>query len=92
MNYEVGDKVYYKNTIFLMEAEIIEIDPDDDLHKYHIEYKTVEGKEHRIWVTEKHLDGFVEGSEKYLMQELNKLMDMYNLNEIERVIRYLKED
>ncbi|CEP50294.1 Uncharacterised protein [[Clostridium] sordellii] len=85
--YEVGDKVEYKNCIFIMKAEILEIfkNPEDD-YKYYIAYEDYEGEEHECLVREVDLVGFSKGTKKHLKQELNKLIKEYSREEILEIL------
>lgn len=86
MKYEVGDQVQYKNIIFLMNAEILEIDNQDE-YNYHIVYTDYEGEDNDVWVNEKDIVGFTNGSHKYMTNELNKLSETYLVDDM---ISYLK--
>lgn len=86
MKYEVGDKVQYKNIIFLMNAEILEID-DSEEYNYHIVYTDYEGKDHDVWVNEKDIVGFTEGTRKHMISELKRLSEIYLADDM---IGYLK--
>ena len=81
MNYEIGDKVDYRNLIFIMKAEIIGIDEGSD-YKYYIEYEDYEDEKHDVWVREEDLAGFSKGSKKHLSQELNNLLETYSKEDI----------
>lgn len=87
MRYEVGDKVEFKLSIIRMKAEILEIfkNPEDD-YKYYIEYTDFEGEKHECLVREKDLVGFSEGTNKYLEQEINKLLKIYTKDDIRKAL------
>lgn len=85
MKYEIGDKVEYKNVIFIMKAKILEIDKDSE-YKYHIEYEDYEGQIFDVWVKEEDLVGFSKRSKKHLKQELYKLLKSYSKEEILEVL------
>lgn len=85
MRYEVGDKVNFKNLIFVMKAEILEIDNDID-YNYHIEYENYEGEKNKVWVNEEDLVGFQKGTKKYLEQEIDKIFKTYTKEELIEMI------
>ncbi|WP_195251841.1 hypothetical protein [Romboutsia sp. 1001713B170207_170306_H8] len=85
MRYEVGDKVNFKNLIFVMKAEILEIDNGID-YNYHIEYENYEGEKNKVWVNEEDLVGFQKGTKKYLEQEIDKIFKTYTKEELIEMI------
>lgn len=90
LTYEVGDKVQFKNLIFIMDAEILEVYSDGEYENfdYYIRYEDYEGNKEDVMVREKDLVGFTKGTEKYLKQELNKLIKDYSK---EHILNVLKE-
>lgn len=86
MKYEVGDQVQYKNIIFLMDAEILEID-DAEEYNYHIVYTDYESEDHKVWVNEKDIVGFTNGTRKHMISELERLSEIYLVDDM---ISYLK--
>ncbi len=70
-----------------MKAEILEIFKNlDDDYKYYIEYTYFEGEKHECLVRETDLVGFSEGTNKYLEQEINKLLKIYTKDDIRKAL------
>lgn len=90
LTYEVGDKVQFKNLIFIMDAEILEVYSNGEYEDfdYYIRYEDYEGYKEDVMVREKDLVGFTKGTEKYLKQELDKLIKDYSK---EHILNVLKE-
>lgn len=90
MKYKVGDKIVFKNIIFLFDAEILEVyedmesDLDDEFQEfdYCIKYKNHKGKLEELLIKEKDIIGYAKGTEGYLKEELNKLLDLYSKEDI----------
>lgn len=89
MNYQVGDKVQYKNLIFLMNAEILEIDGGDK-YNYHIKYTDYEDNIHDVWVNKKDIVGFTKGTCEYLRCQLESLLETYSMEEVEVILKNIK--
>lgn len=89
MNYKIGDKVQYRNLIFLMDAEILEID-DEDEYNYHIEYTDYEDNIHDVWVNKKDIVGFTKGTYGYLRCKLEDLLETYSMEEVEVILKNIK--
>lgn len=89
MKYEVGDKVQFKNVLFIMDAEILEVYTNKEFGEfdYYIRYTDYNGGTEDVLVRECDLVGFTEGTKKYLKQELDRLMTMYSKQEI---VDYIK--
>lgn len=89
MKYEVGDKVQFKNIIFIMDAEILEIYNNGEYEEfdYYIRYEDYEGNKEDVLVREKDLVGFTKGTEKHLKQEIHKLLQVYSKEEILKIIK-----
>lgn len=94
MTYEVGDKVQFKNTIFIMDAEILEVYNSDEYEDfdYYIKFWDYEDNEEEVLVREKDLVGFTIGSKKHLKQELDKLLKTYSEEEILKALGGSDED
>lgn len=84
MKYEVGDKVQFKNLIFVLDAEILEVYNNNEYEDfdYYIKFWDYEGNDQDVLVKEKDLIGFTKGTKKHLKQELDKLISMYSKKEI----------
>lgn len=89
MKYKVGDKVYFKNSIFEMKAEILEVyEKDEDFRfDYYIRYTDYKGYQDEVLVRESDITGFVEGTKEYLKQEIDKLLDMYTKEDILNLVK-----
>lgn len=89
MKYEVGDKVKFKNLIFVMDAEILEVynNGEYDDFDYYIKFWDYEGNDTDVLAKEKDLMGFTKGTTKHLKQELYKLLETYSKEEILEIIK-----
>lgn len=88
MKYKVGDKVVFKNTIFLFNAEILEVYENNEFEDfdYYIRYKDYEGNTEDILVREKDIVGYAKGTKEYLKEEISKLIKIYSKEEILEII------
>lgn len=88
MKYKVGDKVVFKNTIFLFDAEILEVYENNEFEDfdYYIRYKDYEGNAEDILVREKDIVGYAKGTKGYLKEEISKLIKIYSKEEILEII------
>ena len=88
MKYKVGDKVVFKNVIFLIDAEIVEAyenaDLDDEFQEfdYYITYKNYEGIVENLLVRECDIVGYAKGTKGHLKEEINKLLEVYSKDDI----------
>lgn len=82
--YKVGDKVKFKNVIFIMDAEILEVYDNEeyDDYDYYIRYTDYESDKNEVLVKEKDIVGYKEGTIEYLQDELEKLLKLYTKDEI----------
>ena len=94
MKYKVGDKVVFKNVIFIFDAEILEVYKNDEFEEdefekfdYYIKYKNYEEKFEEILVKEKDIIGYQKGTEGYLKEKINKLLQTYSKEEILKVLK-----
>ena len=79
MKYKVGDKVVFKNVIFIFDAEILEVYKNDEFEEdefekfdYYIKYENYEEKFEEILVKENDRIGYQKGTEGYLKEKINK--------------------
>lgn len=94
MKYKVGDKVVFKNVIFVFNAEILEVYKNDEFEEdefekfdYYIKYENYEEKFEEILVKEKDIIGYQKGTEGYLIEKINKLLQTYSKEEILKVLK-----
>lgn len=68
MKYEVGDKVKFKNLIFVMDAEILEVynNGEYDEFDYYIKFWDYEGNDTDVLAKEKRFDGIYKRNYKTL--------------------------
>lgn len=89
MKYKVGDKVVFKNVIFIFNAEILEVYENDEFEEfdYYIKYENYEEKFEEVLVKEKDIIGYQKGTEGYLIEKINKLLQTYSKEEILKVLK-----
>lgn len=89
MKYKVGDKVVFKNVIFIFDAEILEVYENDEFEEfdYYIKYENYEEKFEEVLVKEKDIIGYQKGTEGYLIEKINKLLQTYSKEEILKVLK-----
>lgn len=89
MKYKVGDKVVFKNVIFVFNAEILEVYENNEYGEfdYYIKYENYEEKFEEILVKEKDIIGYQKGTEGYLKEKINKLLQTYSKEEILKVLK-----
>lgn len=71
IKYELGDLVYINESIYLY--KIIEIKNSRLL----LEFKKLNGKTDVVWVNEDDIEGFVEGTIKYLDYKMQEMIKIY---------------
>lgn len=91
LKYEVGDKVVFRNIIFLFDAEILEVYNDNEFEEfdYYIRFEDYEGNKEEVLVREKDIIEYAKGTKKHLLQELSKLKIVYTKEEIEDCVKEL---
>lgn len=84
MKYKVGDRVVFKNAIFLFDAEILEVYENNeyDEYDYYIRYEDYEKENIEILLREEDIIEYAKGTDKHLKQEIDKLLKMYSKEEI----------
>lgn len=82
--YKVGDKVKFKNVIFVMDAEILEVYDNEEFEDfdYYIRYTDYESDKNEVLVKEKDIVGYKEGTIGYLQDALAELLELYTKDEI----------